>query len=245
VRIIAHRTLPLDAPENSLAGIAAAARQGADLVEIDVRLTRDGVPVLCHDPIPLRTLRWPVPVRFTSERCFGRLRAFDGPGGGEGHRRAAPPTLAAAAEALPPHLGFAVDFKDGRAVGVSVDVLAALGVLDRSLLWTRDQRSTEFAVRGGHGAERALLAPASTPAAVYDYLHRAAAWGVEAVSIDDRVTDPVVVASAHELGLVVYCWVRSEDGHEAAAATGVDGIVTDWVGAARRARGDASPSGGA
>ncbi|MDH3707216.1 MAG: glycerophosphodiester phosphodiesterase, partial [Acidimicrobiia bacterium] len=43
--VIAHRTCPLDGPENSLAGIATARELGADLVEIDVRRTADGVPV--------------------------------------------------------------------------------------------------------------------------------------------------------------------------------------------------------
>ena len=40
--VIAHRACPHYAAENSLDGIARAARLGADAVEIDVRLTRDG-----------------------------------------------------------------------------------------------------------------------------------------------------------------------------------------------------------
>lgn len=46
---IGHRGAAGHAPDNSLAGIAAAARLGADAVEIDARLTRDGVPVASHD----------------------------------------------------------------------------------------------------------------------------------------------------------------------------------------------------
>ncbi len=60
--IIAHRTSPRDAPENSLAGIARSAELGADYVEIDVRLTRDGVPVMLHDALLLRTTGRPWPV---------------------------------------------------------------------------------------------------------------------------------------------------------------------------------------
>lgn len=37
------------APENTLAAVERALRQGADGVEIDVRVTADGVPVCCHD----------------------------------------------------------------------------------------------------------------------------------------------------------------------------------------------------
>jgi glycerophosphoryl diester phosphodiesterase len=46
---IGHRGAAAHAPDNSLAGIDAAARLGADAVEIDVQLTRDGVAVAAHD----------------------------------------------------------------------------------------------------------------------------------------------------------------------------------------------------
>ncbi|MEU8589591.1 glycerophosphodiester phosphodiesterase [Streptomyces sp. NPDC048664] len=49
VTAVAHRGDPYHHRENTLASLHSALRQGADAVEIDVRLTRDGVPVLLHD----------------------------------------------------------------------------------------------------------------------------------------------------------------------------------------------------
>ena len=46
---IGHRGAAGHAPENSAAGIRLAAELGADMVELDVRLSRDGVPVVIHD----------------------------------------------------------------------------------------------------------------------------------------------------------------------------------------------------
>jgi glycerophosphoryl diester phosphodiesterase len=46
---IGHRGAAAHAPGNSLAGVDAAARLGADAVEIDVQLTRDGIAVAAHD----------------------------------------------------------------------------------------------------------------------------------------------------------------------------------------------------
>lgn len=46
---VAHRGDPYRARENTLPSIRSAFARGADAVEIDVRLTRDGVPVLLHD----------------------------------------------------------------------------------------------------------------------------------------------------------------------------------------------------
>ncbi|HYC05895.1 MAG TPA: glycerophosphoryl diester phosphodiesterase [Azospirillaceae bacterium] len=48
-RLIGHRGAAKHAPENTLAGIRTAAAQGARWVEVDVKLTRDGVPILMHD----------------------------------------------------------------------------------------------------------------------------------------------------------------------------------------------------
>jgi glycerophosphoryl diester phosphodiesterase len=49
VTAVAHRGDPYRHRENTLASLRSAVRRGADAVEIDVRLTRDGVPVLLHD----------------------------------------------------------------------------------------------------------------------------------------------------------------------------------------------------
>jgi glycerophosphoryl diester phosphodiesterase len=47
--VVAHRGASADAPEHTLAAYRQAAAVGADAVECDVRLTRDGVLVCVHD----------------------------------------------------------------------------------------------------------------------------------------------------------------------------------------------------
>ncbi|MFF4090095.1 glycerophosphodiester phosphodiesterase [Streptomyces nigra] len=49
VTAVAHRGDPYRVRENTLLSLRSALALGADAVEIDVRLTRDGVPVLLHD----------------------------------------------------------------------------------------------------------------------------------------------------------------------------------------------------
>ena len=55
VQIIAHRGFACCFPENTLLAIQGAFDMGADGVEIDVRFTRDGVPMLMHDETLDRT----------------------------------------------------------------------------------------------------------------------------------------------------------------------------------------------
>ncbi|MEU4621530.1 glycerophosphodiester phosphodiesterase family protein [Actinoplanes sp. NPDC023801] len=52
---VAHRGYSTVAPENTLPAFAAAVRAGATVVEFDVRVTRDGVPVVIHDRTVNRT----------------------------------------------------------------------------------------------------------------------------------------------------------------------------------------------
>ena len=67
--IIGHRGASALAPENTLAAFARAFDDGAHGIELDVRLSRDGVPVVIHDPSLRHTgRRRGRIVRMTSER---------------------------------------------------------------------------------------------------------------------------------------------------------------------------------
>ncbi len=49
VEVVAHRGASADEPEHTLAAYRQAVRLGADAVECDVRMTRDGALVCVHD----------------------------------------------------------------------------------------------------------------------------------------------------------------------------------------------------
>lgn len=55
--IIGHRGARGLAPENTMEALQAGFDAGADILEIDIRLTKDKVPVVCHDFHTLRTHR--------------------------------------------------------------------------------------------------------------------------------------------------------------------------------------------
>jgi len=72
--VIGHRGAAARAPENTLAGLRLAKALGCSWVEFDVRLTGDGVPVLCHDPKLDRTTDGSGPV---AARSFAAIRECD------------------------------------------------------------------------------------------------------------------------------------------------------------------------
>jgi glycerophosphoryl diester phosphodiesterase len=72
--LIAHRGASADAPENTLAAFELAWRQGADGIEGDFRLTRDGEIVCMHDASAERTAARAVNV---AEATLAELRQLD------------------------------------------------------------------------------------------------------------------------------------------------------------------------
>ncbi|MEK9723172.1 MAG: glycerophosphodiester phosphodiesterase [Rhodospirillaceae bacterium] len=74
-RVIGHRGAAGHAPENTLASIRKAAELGATWVEFDVKLSADGVPVLCHDDTLERTTDGRGRVAARTARELARLDA--------------------------------------------------------------------------------------------------------------------------------------------------------------------------
>jgi hypothetical protein len=54
----AHRGDAMHYPEDSIEGIISAIKMGADCIEVDVRVTKDGVPILLHDETLTRTTNY-------------------------------------------------------------------------------------------------------------------------------------------------------------------------------------------
>jgi glycerophosphoryl diester phosphodiesterase len=72
--VLVHRGDCKSAPENTLPAFASAVRKGAHQIEFDVRLSRDGVPVIMHDATVDRTTDGAGRV---AELTFRELRRLD------------------------------------------------------------------------------------------------------------------------------------------------------------------------
>ncbi|MDQ6871981.1 MAG: glycerophosphodiester phosphodiesterase [Gemmatimonadota bacterium] len=75
--IIAHRGVTDHAPGNTLAAFRAAVALGIDGVELDVRLSRDGVPLVHHDWYVDETVPQPVPLYTLSAAEATALTVWD------------------------------------------------------------------------------------------------------------------------------------------------------------------------
>jgi glycerophosphoryl diester phosphodiesterase len=219
IPVIAHRTCPLHAPENSIEGIRKAAELGADIVEIDVRPSLDGVPVLMHDWSPLRTLRLPGPVRLYP---LFLLRKFHLRGGSE-----PPPTLDEALAALPGSLSIAIEVKDAAASAATLREVRNHGLESRVLFWSYRERAVRYFAKESPEIETSLLRDPTDPEGLTRFLADATDFGARGISAHWAAINPQFVAEAHSRRLKVYSWIRDLDLVARKVASGLDGIVTD------------------
>jgi glycerophosphoryl diester phosphodiesterase len=220
--VVAHRTCPLDAPENSLAGIRTAAALGADVVEVDVRLTADKVPVLFHDPWLVRMTHVPRRLRSVPAERIAELQLR-----GSDERI---PTFAASLRVLLdlPGLRMAVDVKDRTAFRETVETIDEVGARDRVLLWSQHEVCVRHFARECPDVEVALLRDTHTELTTRHMFDEAVEFGAQAVSIHWSQVEPAILDDAHGRGLVVYAWCKRLDAFAAKAALPLDGLVTDW-----------------
>ncbi|MCH7998179.1 MAG: glycerophosphodiester phosphodiesterase [Chloroflexi bacterium] len=225
--IIAHRTCPRHAPENSLQGIRLAAELGADCVEIDVQRTLDGVPIMMHDKTLWRTAGLYWPARLLPYSLLRRLRLK---GGSERI-----PTLSEALAALPPGLTIAIEIKHASAAAATLAEVRRQRLQSRTLLWSMHGKAVRHTAAQAPDIETALLRSVRWAGRLRRFLDDAVRFGAGGVSAHWQAITATFVDEAHLRGLKVYSMSRDTESIAAKLALGLDGIVTDWPQEARAA----------
>jgi glycerophosphoryl diester phosphodiesterase len=241
--IIAHRGASGSAPENTIAAFELALVQGADAIELDVRLTADGVPVVLHDPTLDRTTSHQGPIgavaadrlrdidagaRFTTDR--GRTYPFRETG-------VQVPTLAEVLRAFP-LMPFLIEIKEAQAQEAVKQVLLEEGAILRCVLASEQDaaltsfREPPFAVAACGGEIGALYR-----AVLFRRVPAAVPYRALSVPVRYRglpVPTRAFVAAARGLGCPVHVWTV-DDPRVARRLwdSGVAGIVTNFPGSIR------------
>ncbi len=219
IPIIAHRTCPLDAPENSLAGIRKAAELGADGVEIDVRRALFGAPVLMHDWSPWRTTGLPGPVGLYPYFLLSHARLQQ-----ETERV---PSLDEALAALPDGLFLAMELKESSVAATALRLVQRRGLEPRVLVWSSREQAIRYVKKQAPEIETALLRDETDPASLSLMLDDALRFGARAISAHWSAITRQLVGEAHDRGLRVYSMTQDLDTVAKRVACGLDGIVTD------------------
>jgi glycerophosphoryl diester phosphodiesterase len=215
---IAHRGDPIGHRENTLPAFAAALAQGADMLELDVRRTRDGAIVVLHDQSLLRL--WEL------DASVGDLDLSEVAHLGTGD--VGIPTLLQVFDAVPPDVELMVDFTRREVVAGALDQALSAGALDRCLFVTGNVEALRL-LRGLSGRARLGLTWTEGKDPPLGLL---AELGAEYWNPMFSFVTVEGVDAVHEAGLRVSTWTVDEAEDMARVTSdGVDAVVSNRVAA--------------
>jgi len=246
--IIGHRGAAGSAPENTLPSFERALELGAHILESDLHVTRDGVPVLIHDPDVERVCEGQGRVEELDLAELKKLDAahyfspYEGGGFPMRDQGIAIPTLAEAFEAFP-EARFNLEIKASPPELVTA-VLALIGEYERSartLLTAGDDpvmaelRRQLSAARGGANVTPAIGASLADILACVQAALSGSPPACDSMALQipaDFGGDPLVtqqlVDHLHAHGIAIHVWTINEpEEMHRLLDLGVDGLVTD------------------
>ncbi len=224
----AHRGLSQACPENTLPAFAAAIAAGAHEIEFDVRMSRDGIPTICHDESVDRTTNGTGKV---SELSWDEIRRLD----------AGSHLGTAWVGVRIPRLEEVLDLVDGR-IGMNVhlyadapgdstikrvcDLLREHASMDLAYLALGDESSLRIALEYAPDLARACLVSQDDPAKSIAIAER---YACQRIQFGRQVTAKQI-EQAHEAGLICNMF-WSDDPQDAMryVQNGIDVILTNSV----------------
>jgi len=220
---LAHRGASKQAPENSLEAFSLALAEGADVLELDLRVTRDQQLVTAHDATLERTLGVP---RRWSELTWAEAQALAG--------ARTPPLLLEVLSRFPgAHLNLELKDEDPAVARLLAEQLSAAGAEQRVLVASLHvDMLREF--------RRASQGRVATSASIREALGFYACYRIgKGCSADYAalqvpawnwlgITSTEFIRHAHRQGLAVQFWTVDDEAEQRALlAAGADGIITN------------------
>jgi glycerophosphoryl diester phosphodiesterase len=221
--VTAHRGASTDAPENTLEALSLAIDEGADYVEIDVRLTADGQVVLMHDASTDRTSNENMLI---SDSTYDQLCQLDiGSWFSEAYAGTQIATLQEAIELCKGKVLMNIEIKPVNGSGELEDTVAEI---------ITEYNMESQCVVTSFNEHSLLRVKAFNPDIVTGYIYTVGYdndrdyEAMDVLSIDSRYLSKALVTGAHEKGIRVFAWtVNDKSEMRRMIALGVDSIITD------------------
>ena len=224
---IAHRGASALAPENTMTSFERAVELGADAIELDLHLSRDGELVVIHDDTLDRTTNGHGPV---NERSLEELKRLDaGRWFGEEFAGERVPTLAEVLERFAGKVPLALEVKAGSAFfpGIEEEVVSALrrhSAIEQAAVASFDH----YALQRLKEIEPTLRTAALLVGRPVSVSAIAGPGRAEAMALEASLVTKTEVEACRAAGLQLVVWVVNEPAlMRHFIGLGVDGIITD------------------
>ncbi len=237
IMIVGHRGAAAHAPENTIAAIELAIELGANTIEIDLRQTKDGVPVALHDSGVDRTTDGDGDI---SDLTFEDIRKLDaGSWFDEKYSGEKIPSLQEVIDALSDTTILIIEFKGGlgeydKIEERTIQIVQDSDISDRVILKSFDPNQLELIQELDDSFPLLYVYALRIP-----WLHMIIDTGITFGSVYDfdvEYLQPHIwflsesfVEDAQEKGYKIIAWgVNDPDTIIGAINIGVDGIETDY-----------------
>ncbi|RLG85779.1 MAG: hypothetical protein DRO39_04745 [Thermoprotei archaeon] len=213
--VIAHRGASRYEPENTLKAVLKAIELGADGVEIDIRFSAEGVPVVIHDSDLRRVAGISRSVSEMRLEELKRVRVFG---------REPIPTLEEVMDAVAGRVLLILDVKDPGHEDSIAKILSSRGYENVVVASFLPRVIRRF---------RQLLPRVAT--ALYTFrrstaIRDASSLGIDVLLLRHNVVTSELVSKAHRLGIKVITWVVNDlEEARRQLSYGVDGFFTDFL----------------
>ena len=222
VKILAHRTGPPPAPENTLAALELAIEQGADIAEIDVMQTTDGTVVVFHDRDMMRMARDPRRIENVTYAEIAGLAQIPDGGFPPEERRIA--TLEEMLLRGKDQIGFMIELKyydfDPQLAGEVIRIIQETGMEEQVSIASLQIDPLRDLQRTGTNIDTGYISAIS--------IGNLVRLPVQYIAVQHQQINGAMIRSAREYDIEVYAWtVNSPERVAAMINLGVDGIITD------------------
>ena len=237
--VFAHRGGAGLAPENTIPAFDLGASLGVDGLEFDVHLSRDGVPVIIHDPTVDRTTNGTGAVADLTAAQLASLDAgYRFEQGGEFPWRGRGGGVPALADLLARYAGvaFIIELKTGdpRLAHLVVDLVRAAGLASQVTIGSFHEGALDAVrayapeIRTGADVDEIKDGMAGTLASGAFRPLQFDAFQVPEIFAGQRVVTPEFIARAHAAGVGFIVWtINDSENIRRLLDWGIDGLITD------------------
>lgn len=220
--VIAHRGDSSNALENSLAAIHGALSYPVDMIELDIRMSRDKVLYVMHDRLTGRTADTNIDIERSTSARINTVRLKNGE---------PVPTLTDVIKAVSGSAGLNLEIKSAGAGLETASYLASSDYQAYVLISSFKEEEILSIRRVLPNVPSSLIFDFFTARSVQHYR----AQGFNIVSLRKKVVTDKLVAACHEQGLEIYVWtVDEEDEMRKFISMGVDGIYSNKPGVLKK-----------
>ncbi len=204
ILLTGHRGAPYLAPENTLPSFLKAIEIGVDYIELDVRLTKDGIPVVIHDPTVNRTTNG---TGYVSLFTYENLKKLDaGSWFSKEYKGLRIPSLREALEFIDGRVITIIELKEDGIEGKVIEILEELGLKYKAIIASFDLKRIK---------EVRILAPSIPTTAITvdfndSFLQSALSALANRIAINISSLNPKIVRQIHLHGLTVDTWVIND-----------------------------------